>query len=161
MYAYAHNVCARAGVDKMAKTGRPIEPLDQKMADIICDLIATNTKGLRKICAEYEDLPCEFTINTWRLKHPSFAAQFARAKLVQADLLAEEILEISDDGTNDTYINEDGYEATNHDVLGRSKLRIDSRKWLASKLLPKAYGDRQQDDSTAQNTLIEKLLEKL
>ena len=56
--------------------------------------------------------------------------------------MADQILEIADDGTNDTYTDSEGNELTNYDVIARSKIRIDARKWLASKLLPKKFGDK-------------------
>ena len=146
----------------MTKNGRPSERLNQEMADIVCDLISISTKGLDRICRENPELPHESNIHRWRLCHESFREQYAQAKRTQAELLAQEIIAIADDGSNDTYVNDDGEECVNQDVLGRSRLRVDARKWVASKLLPKVYGDRQQDDANAAaNTLIEKLLEKL
>jgi hypothetical protein len=32
-------------------------------------------------------------------------------------------------------------ERTDHEVINRSRLRVDTRKWYASKVLPKKYGD--------------------
>jgi len=68
-------------------------------------------------------------------------ARDTRARERQADVLAGQILEISDDGTNDYVQTEDG-EVPNHEHIQRSRLRVDSRKWLASKLAPKKYGDK-------------------
>jgi len=58
------------------------------------------------------------------------------------EALAEEILEIADDGRNDTYETEDGAEKVNTDVINRSRLRVDTRKWLMSKLAPKKFGEK-------------------
>ena len=57
-------------------------------------------------------------------------------------MLAGQILEISDDGINDYTQTEDGDEAPNHEHIQRSRLRVDFRKWLATKLAPKKYGER-------------------
>ncbi len=70
--------------------------------------------------------------------------QYARACEERATALVEEMLEIADDGTNDTYTDDKGNVRTDWDVLGRSKLRVDTRKWIASKLKPKKYGDSTQ-----------------
>lgn len=78
------------------------------------------------------------TLITWLAGYPD---QYARAREAQADKFAEEIIQIADDGQNDTYLTEDG-PATNHDVIARSRLRVDARKWLASKMAPKKYGDK-------------------
>lgn len=75
-------------------------------------------------------------------QHADFVQQYARAREVQAETMAEEMLAIADDGINDTCQDADGRTIVNHDVIARSRLRVDARKWLASKLAPKKYGDR-------------------
>ena len=60
----------------------------------------------------------------------------------QADYLAEEILEIADDGKNDWVERQDGSAAVNNEAVQRSRLRVDARKWLMSKLMPKKYGEK-------------------
>ncbi|MRT15310.1 hypothetical protein GJV07_24135 [Enterobacteriaceae bacterium RIT711] len=72
--------------------------------------------------------------------------QYARAREVQAEILAEEIIEIADDSSGDVFVDDDGREQTNHERVARSRLRVDARKWYASKLAPKRYGDRIQHD---------------
>jgi hypothetical protein len=57
------------------------------------------------------------------------------------------MLDIADDGTNDwakQQLGEDGpeVEVLNKEHIQRSRLRIETRKWLASKLKPKKYGDK-------------------
>lgn len=90
-------------------------------------------------------MPGRSTILSWLCNESSFQKdfqdQYARARLAQAYGWAEEIIEISDDGTNDTYIDDKGNTRTDHDVINRSRLRVDTRKWLLSKLLPKEYGE--------------------
>src|SRR3546814_11281656 len=71
--------------------------------------------------------------------HEEFRQQYARARDNQADTLADEILDIADDGSND-YVGED--EKYNGDAVARSRLRVDARKWLAGKLAPKKYGEK-------------------
>ena len=119
--------------------GRPSK-YNKKIGDKICQLVATFPYGLNKLCREVEGLPSAPMIRSWRLSNPEFSAQYARAKLIQADLLAEDCLEISDQSTSDTYMVD--------------RLRIDTRKWLASKLLPKQYGDKslleQKDEENEQ-----------
>jgi hypothetical protein len=57
-------------------------------------------------------------------------------------LLAEEIITIADDSSGDVIVDDDGNEQTNHERVARSRLRVDARKWYASKLAPKRYGDK-------------------
>jgi len=110
--------------------------------------VSTSTDSLQKICAANVGFPCHQTIWEWRIDHPTFGEAYARAKGAQADLLAAEILEIANDSSRDTVTDEDGNERCNHEWVHRSRLKIDARKWIASKLMPKVYGDRVQSDTT-------------
>jgi hypothetical protein len=94
-------------------------------------------------------MPDKSTVMRWLAQNEAFRDQYARARESQADHLAEEILQIADDGSNDTYQTENG-EAVNHDVIARSRLRVDTRKWLASKLAPKKYGDKVTQEHTGE-----------
>jgi hypothetical protein len=67
---------------------------------------------------------------------------YARAREDRSDKLADEIVAISDESHNDTYVDDDGNVRTNHEVVARAKLRVDARKWVASKLKPRVYGDK-------------------
>jgi hypothetical protein len=82
-------------------------------------------------------------------RNEEFRKQYAHARDAQADTLADEILDIADDATNDWMERKDGEGESigwqiNGDHVRRSQLRIDSRKWLAAKLAPKKYGDKQE-----------------
>lgn len=114
----------------------------QEVADQICERLA-KPESLRSICAD-EAMPGKTTVLRWLRERDEFRVQYARAREDQADAFADEILEISDDGTNDTYKNEDGLDLLNHDHIQRSKLRVETRKWLMGKMAPKKYGDRLQ-----------------
>ena len=129
------------------KEGRPTK-YSKELADRICKAVSTKPYGLQKICSEYSDFPAVDTIREWRLDHEYFSAKYARAKLHQAELLAEDCLDIADDSMGDLTLNSKGEEIFNSEFATRSKIRIDTRKWLASKLLPKAYGDRTQVENT-------------
>ena len=112
-----------------------------ELAAAICEHIAAG-KSLRTIAA-LDGMPAQSTIMVWLDgKHPDFTEQYARAREAQADKLAEEILAIADDGRSDTYIDAEGNTKSDPEVIQRSKLRVDTRKWLASKMAPKKYGDK-------------------
>lgn len=121
------------------------EIFTQELADRLCELISTTTKSLRTIC-KMEGMPSVRTVLRWlREDKEGFCAQYARAKEEQADFMIEEMVEIADDGTNDLMTVEKGdasYEVENKEVTNRSKLRVETRKWIASKLKPKKYGDK-------------------
>lgn len=62
---------------------------------------------------------------------------------------ADEITDICDDGTNDWMIVKRGgedVEVENKEVVNRSRLRVDTRKWLMSKIAPKKYAERIQQE---------------
>jgi hypothetical protein len=124
--------------------GRPTD-YNLEIAKKICDAVAITSDGLRRMCSKRDDLPHADTINEWRWKYPEFSAQYANAKRMQAEILAEEILDISDDGSSDKITkidsNGDEYEVVNTEFTQRSRLRVDTRKWIACKLLPKIYGE--------------------
>lgn len=110
----------------------------------ICEEIASGDKGLAEIGATHGI--SKSLILKWAIVEPEFRDWYARAKEIQAEAMAEEILEISDDGTNDWMVKRFGeteVEMPNPEVLQRSKLRVETRKWLMSKLLAKKYGDKQ------------------
>lgn len=140
--------------------GRPTD-YNEEIAKLICERVATHTCGLERMCNMYDDLPSKFTVNLWRYKHPEFSTQYAQAKLVQADLLAEECLEIADESERDTMVNNEGFEVCNVDYINRARLRIDTRKWLAAKLLPRQYGKEAEDNKSANDSLVEKLIDRL
>lgn len=128
----------------MARTGRPSK-YSAELAAELCDHIR---KGLTlREVARQPRMPSVDTICCWIAEKPDFSEQYTRAKLAQMERMGDELLEIADDGSNDWMErkNEDG-EVTgvvaDHEHINRSRLRVDTRKWLLSKLAPKKYGDR-------------------
>lgn len=130
-------------------SGRPSE-YSEAVADAICLRLA-NAESLRKICLS-DDMPCQTTVFKWLRQNEEFAQQYARAREAQADALFDECLDIADDGSND-YMGEG--ETYNGDAVQRSRLRIDTRKWMAGKLRPKVYGEKTLLGSDPENPLPE------
>lgn len=123
------------------KKGRPTKYNDT-LANEICDTISSSSKGTKKLCFEHSHWPCQDTLFTWLKAYPEFSEQYAQAKICQIELLVDEILEISDDTSQDQYVNELGALVPNTPAINRARLKIDTRKWLASKLVPKVYGNK-------------------
>ncbi len=130
------------------KMGRPSE-YTAETATAICSRIIAG-ESVRQIAASPE-MPAQSTIYQWLQVHGDFAEQYARAREAQAEHLQDEILSIADDGKNDTYLDEDGNTRVDQDVVARSRLRVDTRKWLMSKLAPKKYGDKITQEVTGAN----------
>ena len=133
-------------------TGRPSD-YTQETADIICDRLADG-ESLRGICRD-EHMPSKTSVFRWLAVNEAFRDQYARAREAQADHLADEILEISDDGSNDwmerTGKDQEPGWVLNGEHVQRSRLRVDSRKWFASKVAPKKYGEKVQQEVTGAN----------
>lgn len=136
--------------------GRPSN-YTQKQADVICEQLARG-ESMRKVC-ESEDMPAMSTVFRWLRERDEFRQQYEVAKDEAADVMVEEINEIADNSTNDYIIQlaeavneKPASEWTEEDIkvlvikaapehIQRSRLRVDARKWTASKLKPKKYGD--------------------
>lgn len=128
------------------KLGRP-SSYTPEIGGKICGRLSDG-ESLRSICRS-DDMPDKSTVFRWLLADAIFRDQYARARDEQADTLAEEILDISDDGSNDWMVRhgKDGEDLgwqVNGEHIQRSRLRVDSRKWYAGKVAPKKYGDKQQ-----------------
>lgn len=145
--------------------GRP-SVYSQYLADIICGRL-TEGDSLRKICRD-DDMPCTATIFSWFRVYPDFLGQYTRAVQNRVETHVEEMLEISDDSRNDTQVDDEGNVIVNHDHIQRSRLRVDTRKWIASKLKPRKYGEKIVQEHSGpggkpievaqRNDLIERLL---
>lgn len=98
-----------------------------------------------RVC-EADGMPNKATVFRWLRTHQEFRDQYEAAKDEAADFMVEEIKDIADDGRND-YMDALGEGAGvayryNGEHVQRSRLRVDARKWTASKLKPKKYGDK-------------------
>lgn len=131
----------------------PKSKYSQKLATEICKRLA-HGESLRAICSE-DGMPHRDTVFGWLFRFKSFADQYARAQEARMDTWAEEIVEISDDNSRDEYevTDNNGHTRTiiDHDTINRSRLRVDARKWVMSKLSPRKYGDRAMPDSGGAN----------
>jgi hypothetical protein len=107
-------------------TGRP-STYTPEIGKAICDALAAHDGGLRSLCKSRDDFPEPNTIYTWRSRFPDFDDQFAHARQKQLQMMAEDIVDISQDETLDPQAR---------------RLMVDTRKWLLSKLMHRTYGDK-------------------
>ncbi|NDI00174.1 MAG: hypothetical protein EBY78_07675 [Actinobacteria bacterium] len=106
----------------------------QELFDEICEKIA-NGESLRKICKD-EKMPNLTSVWKWLNNNEELSKQYARAKEEQAELFADEITEICD-----AEMPMDAFGKIDAGAVNQARLKIDSRKWIASKLKPKKFGD--------------------
>ncbi len=128
---------------KPKKKGRP-SLYTEALAAKICTRLAEG-ETLRAICAD-KAMPAISTVMGWLFdgKHGEFSEQYARAREAQAEVRADEIVDIADDDTTDFTADKDGKLVADHEHIQRSRLRVDARKWIAAKLVPTRYGDKLQ-----------------
>jgi hypothetical protein len=105
-------------------TGRP-SLYTPELAAELCKRLALG-KSLRTVCKD-DDMPGITTVFNWLHTHEDFVKQYARAKEEAADALVDEMLDIADDSSDEPQ---------------SRRVRVDTRKWIASKLKPKRYGDK-------------------
>jgi hypothetical protein len=120
-----------------AVMGRPSEYTDEE-ADRICAWIAEG-RSLRSYCRlEHRGLD---TVYRWLRERKDFRERYARAHDDRADSLADEIVDIADEAATGSM-----------EEIQAARLRVDARKWVASKLKPTKWGDYQGD--TAKTNVI-------
>ena len=130
-------------MSEQPKTGRP-PVVTQELMDCICERIAGG-ETIRQI-ASGEAMPAASTMYLAFASNLEFSEQYARAREAQLIQWEDDLLEIADDATNDWMErrsdNDESCVVTNHEHISRSKIRIDTRKWLMAKRAPKKYGDK-------------------
>jgi hypothetical protein len=139
----------------------------QEEGEQVCAALSAG-KSLRAACVEVGRIAACDVLE--RVKNdPEFGKQYARAREAGYQLLADEIVEIADeevtmirrskhqpssDGEDDG--EDDGevevvFDAT---AVQRNRLRVDTRKWMLSKMLPKVYGDKLTHAGDPENPLL-------
>jgi hypothetical protein len=106
-----------------------------EVADRLLGEIAEG-RSLKSLCKE-PWAPTGKSVFQWMRDDPEFASRYTTAKEEAAECFAEDMLEIADRDDLDP---------------NDKRVRVDTRKWIAAKLKPKKYGDRQQIDVGAAST---------
>ncbi len=128
---------------KPKKKGRP-SLYTEALAAEICRRLAEG-ETLRAICRD-KAMPDKATVLRWLAdkKKADFRDQYTHAREMQADALFDEALEIADYASDDWAVDKDGKKTLDHEHVQRSRLRVDTRKWLMARMAPKKYGDKLQ-----------------
>ena len=106
----------------------------EKLVNRMLEEIASG-RSVIGLCREEDWTPNAETWYRWLYKIEGLSNRYAQAKSVQSEREADIILDIADNATN-----------TDYQV---ARLRVDARKWIASKLLPNKYGERTQIDHSS------------
>lgn len=117
---------------------------NQSTADAICDRLAAG-ESLNAICQD-AGMPAESTVRAWALDDvEGFAAKYTRARHLGYEHHGELILKLADEsriGVKRTVKANGDVEEVEGDMVERSRLQVEARKWFLSKMLPKVYGDK-------------------
>lgn len=134
------------------KIGRPSR-YTPKIGQAICERLAQG-ESLNSICRT-AGMPSDTRVRQWALDdREGFAAMYDRARTLGYEAIADQLLEISDDARNDwmeQHGKRDAGWVANGETALRSRLRVDTRKWLLSKLLPKKFGDKIEQQITGKD----------
>lgn len=142
------------------KTGRPSK-YTPEIAQQMCEMLADGIP-LREIC-RMDGFPAWRTVYDWMYRDDALgedgvglSAAIARAREIGYDAMAEECIDIADNGNNDWMerLDKDGVSVgwmLNGDHVQRSKLRIETRLKLLAKFNPKKYGDKVQVGGDPEN----------
>lgn len=126
--------------------GRPTK-YRESIARAICIRLMLG-QSLNEVC-RLERYPSKPTVFAWLSRHETFLNQYRHAREIQQESHLDEMMEIADDGSNDWMERTDkngdsiGWHL-NGEHVNRSKLRIDTRKWIMERMAPKLYGNKQQ-----------------
>lgn len=99
-------------------------------------------ESLRSILSN-KDMPHRDTFYVWLDADKSKSDRYAHAMQERADAIFEEIIDIADENNADVYVNDLGEAKIDGNNIQRSRLRVDARKWVVSKLNPKKYGNKE------------------
>jgi hypothetical protein len=139
------------------KPGRPTK-YNQRLGAEICRRLSTG-RTLRDVARDRR-MPAESTIRGWANSNTEgFAAQYSRAREIGYQAMADEILEIADDGTKDWIAAKgregEGKRVLNSEHVQRSKLRVDARKWLLTNALPKMPANKTEQGASSGPLVVE------
>jgi hypothetical protein len=106
----------------------------ERMAERATLIAARLAEGdsLRKIVKTTKPPMDMHTVFKWLAADPAFHRLYKLAREAQAEGYADEIVSISDEAEG----------LTDNAAIQAARLRVDSRKWVCSKLLAKVYGDK-------------------
>ena len=130
------------------------------IADSICERLACG-ESMRSVARD-ETMPAMSTMFKWLREQGEFSEQYAKAKEESADALVEDMLDIADNQIGNV-VTIDGVEVVVVDsaAVAHGRLRVDTRKWAASKLKPKKYGEKIQQELTLKTKIEDMTDEEL
>jgi len=123
--------------------------ITESVIDAVLNEIAGG-KSLVKVC-DMPGMPNRTSFLRRVAADAALQTLYAEAMAARADKYAEETIDIADDGSGDTYVDDNGNARADTEWISRSKLRVAARQWYAAKISPKKYGDKVTQELTGPN----------
>jgi hypothetical protein len=139
-------------------SGRP-SLYTPELGDKICEKLAEG-KSMRYI-SRLKSMPSMTTLFKWLREIPEFTQQYEKAKIECHNAWFEETMDIPDNQVGNPLLNDEGEPIMDENgnpvmhvdaaAIQHARLRVDTRKWALSKIMPKKYGDRVTQDVNINN----------
>ena len=113
------------------KVGRPREAVPEKVAAEVCERLAAG-ESLRSVCRG-KGMPSAPAVIKWAQKDDGFGEQYRDARLMGYHSMADSLIDVADGPA-------EGEDTPA--LVARDKLKVNTRQWIVSRMLPKIYGDR-------------------
>lgn len=120
----------------------------------ICALLAAGMPVTKIV--QLKHMPSQQTVYTWLRKHPEFLEMYEIARQDLAHTMANQIQEIIDEKPLQV-VDDQGNIKYDSGSIADKRLRMDGRKWLAAKYLPRVYGERTVVAGDAENPVAHKV----
>lgn len=143
----------QAAVEPHKPRGRPSE-FDQAVFNEIIERIAAG-QTLTAICEDTNEdgrMPSRMAFRRWMRNRPDLRAAYARAREDQVECWEDEIIDIAYDRSGDKICDSEGNEYEDKEFVNRSRVKIDSLKWIMSKVNSRKYGDKIEQNVTGNMT---------
>lgn len=141
--------------------GRPTI-YSEELAEAICEVVATTPAGLQTICNSRPDFPDSSTVYLWLAKYDWFFDRYYnKAKVQQADVRAEQCVEIANNTSNDIIKDDNGKIILNSVGVLRARLQVSTLQWDAARNKPTKYGDKKADKEVDETEKIRNELREL
>lgn len=132
---------APAPAKKTPRTGRIriYVRYSPKIARQICERIASG-EPWSKVCLD-EAMPSYTSLYGWCDRHPEFAEELSRARVMAADLFADRVLEVAQAATSAT--------------ASGDRLHVGALQWRAAKAAPHLYGRKAEERVETRKIIVE------
>jgi hypothetical protein len=170
-YKYRRALQAQRAKIKLMEDSIPVVDMVRSELTVYNEIVAEYILGrlsagesLKKIC-KTPGYPTSHTVMQWvnypnEIQRPGFQDRYLQAREVGYHLMADELVDIADDSSKDIkkkWVGGKEIEVIDQENIARDRLRVDTRKFILSKVLPKIYGDSIKIEHSGSVDLIARL----